>query len=117
MRNLKAMLWVFDLRYWLRSDPTSEELTRFVHEALDRGEVPVRVDEHEVHFAGMRMWGANYPYGFGGFYDKALTGALPSRFAVSRLWALLPRSPKKESRRQRALRITRDAVANMEPRP
>lgn len=116
MSKFKAMLWVFNPGFWIRPDPTSPELTHFIHAALDRGEVPVRVDEFEVELAGIRLWGGNYPYGFGGLYDQSMTGALPSRYAVARIGQLLPKR-KKESRRNRALRKTREALFAMEGRP
>lgn len=117
MNKFKAMLWVFNPQFWVRADPTSPELTKFIHEALDKGEIPIQVNEFEIILSGMRLWGSNYPYGFGGPYDNCMHGALPSRYAVARIGKLLGLPEKKESRRQRALRITREAVSKAGSRP
>lgn len=88
---------------WFRVGRTSWIVTRAIQHQLDLGYLPKRIDDYTVKLGALDLWGENYPYGFGELRkinglvcDSACRRALPARWMVLKLKALLDLEPTEE---------------------
>lgn len=69
-KRIKRMGWALrawaNPGFWLRTAPSSRELTDFVHESLDKGCKPEAISEYWMRINGVELWRENWPYAYGG---------------------------------------------------
>lgn len=107
---------------WLRVGRTSCIVTNAIQHQLNLGYLPKRIDAYTVKLGALDLWGANYPYSFGELRkvnglvcDSACRRALPARWMVLKLGALLNLESTEE--RIKSYLVNKNALATDNIRP
>ena len=86
MSRIPDWLWVACRpSFWVSNYPTSDALSVFINDALDKGCKPERVSSHTHRLNGLFLWTVNYPYAYGSPAEPRI-GALPNHRTRERLW-------------------------------
>ena len=74
------LIVIFIPRYWVSNAFVSRELDKLIRKQIKNKEKIFHVDYCTINCGGIFLWGANYPYAYGYYYNTSdKQGRLPSR--------------------------------------